>query len=109
MQKAMSIVSAEHFVLAYEVLRGAPIEVLQRGYRLLAARGAAEQSDSNTPGESALGGTNSERREMIAVAAYFLAERRGFAPGGDVEDWIAAEREIEALLSTGADRQWAQS
>jgi hypothetical protein len=29
----------------------------------------------------------------IAVAAYFRAEKRGFAPGGELEDWLAAETE----------------
>lgn len=41
------------------------------------------------------------RREMIARAAYFRAERRGFAPGSDQEDWLAAEKEVDALLSAG--------
>ena len=37
------------------------------------------------------------RREMlIATAAYFKAAQRGFAPGGEVEDWLAAEREFDA-------------
>jgi hypothetical protein len=39
------------------------------------------------------------RRAMIAEAAYLRAERRGFAPGGEVEDWLAAEREVDALLA----------
>lgn len=30
----------------------------------------------------------------IAEAAYFLAERRGFAGGDPVEDWLIAERKI---------------
>ncbi len=38
------------------------------------------------------------RRAMIAEAAYFHAERRGFGPGGEVEDWLAAEAEVDALL-----------
>jgi hypothetical protein len=29
------------------------------------------------------------------VAAYFLAERRGFAPGHDLDDWLAAEDAID--------------
>ena len=33
---------------------------------------------------------------MIAVAAYYRAERRGFAPGHELEDWFAAEAEITA-------------
>jgi hypothetical protein len=39
------------------------------------------------------------RRAMIAESAYLRAERRGFAPGGEVEDWMAAEREVDALLN----------
>jgi hypothetical protein len=38
------------------------------------------------------------RRRMIAEAAYYAAEKRGFAPGGDLDDWLAAEREIERQL-----------
>jgi len=38
------------------------------------------------------------RDEMIAVAAYFRAERRGFAPGDPKADWLAAEAEIDRLL-----------
>jgi hypothetical protein len=39
------------------------------------------------------------RRAMIAESAYLRAERRGFAPGHEVEDWCAAEREVDALLT----------
>lgn len=35
-----------------------------------------------------------ERREMIETAAYFLAQKRGFEPGHELEDWFAAETEI---------------
>jgi hypothetical protein len=38
------------------------------------------------------------RRGMIAEGAYLRAERRGFAPGHEDEDWIAAEAEVDALL-----------
>ena len=37
------------------------------------------------------------RKSMIAEAAYYRAERRGFAPGRELEDWLRAEDEIEAL------------
>ncbi len=40
--------------------------------------------------------TAAERQERIAKAAYFLAERRGFAPGHEAEDWAAAELEVSA-------------
>ena len=38
------------------------------------------------------------RRAMIEQAAYLRCERRGLAPGGEVEDWLAAEAEVDALL-----------
>lgn len=40
-------------------------------------------------------------REMrIAALAYARAERRGFAPGFELDDWLAAEREVDAETST---------
>ncbi|MCX7960080.1 MAG: DUF2934 domain-containing protein [Burkholderiales bacterium] len=39
-----------------------------------------------------------ERERMIARAAYFRAEKRGFAPGRELEDWLAAEAEVDAAL-----------
>jgi hypothetical protein len=32
--------------------------------------------------------------ERIREAAYFLAARRGFTPGHELEDWLAAERAL---------------
>lgn len=43
--------------------------------------------------------TPEQRREMIAIAAYYLAERRGFAPGGAENDWFRAEGAIDAMLA----------
>lgn len=40
------------------------------------------------------------RRQMIAAAAYRRAELRGFAPGREVNDWLAAEAEIDAAMAT---------
>ena len=34
---------------------------------------------------------------MIAEAAYYLAEKRGFAPGKELADWLQAEAQVEAL------------
>jgi Protein of unknown function (DUF2934) len=42
--------------------------------------------------------TADARRTMVAEAAYLRAERRGFAPGHETEDWLAAEIEVDALL-----------
>lgn len=39
-----------------------------------------------------------EREQMVAVAAYYLAEHRGFCPGGEDNDWQRAERQIDLML-----------
>ena len=39
-----------------------------------------------------------QHRELIAVTAYYLAEKRGFESGHDLEDWIAAEAIVGADL-----------
>lgn len=45
------------------------------------------------------GGDGSERIERIAVAAYYRAEARGFAPGQDMDDWLTAEAEVDRGVS----------
>jgi hypothetical protein len=35
------------------------------------------------------------REARIAEQAYWRAERRGFAPGHELEDWLHAEREVD--------------
>lgn len=39
-----------------------------------------------------------ERQRWIATAAYHRAEKRGFAPGYAIQDWLDAEAEINALI-----------
>lgn len=41
------------------------------------------------------------RARMIAEAAYYLSEQRGFAPGHEVEDWLAAEQQIDSRIAGG--------
>ncbi len=38
------------------------------------------------------------RHGMIEQSAYLRAEQRGFAPGFELEDWLAAEAEVDAVL-----------
>jgi hypothetical protein len=45
--------------------------------------------------------TEDQRRGMIALSAYLRAERRGFSPDSEAEDWLAAEKEVDALLNSG--------
>lgn len=42
--------------------------------------------------------TEDQRQQMIADAAYFRAQRRGFGGGDPVADWLAAEAEVDARL-----------
>ena len=39
----------------------------------------------------------SSREALIATAAYYRAEKRGFLPGHEAEDWLAAEREVDGF------------
>jgi hypothetical protein len=40
--------------------------------------------------------TPAERHRRISELAYKRAELRGFAPGNETEDWLDAEREVDA-------------
>jgi hypothetical protein len=42
-----------------------------------------------------------QRAALIARAAYFRAMNRGFAPGYELADWLAAEAEVDAELLRG--------
>lgn len=46
--------------------------------------------DSSYPDELAIN---------VAECAYYKAEKRGFAPGHEIEDWYEAEKEILESLS----------
>jgi hypothetical protein len=51
---------------------------------------------SNPGGVTWRGAFSLEQREaMIREAAYFHYAKRGYAPGQELEDWLAAEAEIE--------------
>ena len=57
---------------------------------------------SNAIDDSAVGASSlrigevddAEQLRRIEEAAYYRAERRGFCPGCEMEDWLAAEREV---------------
>ena len=40
--------------------------------------------------------TPAERHQRICDLAYRRAEQRGFVPGGQIDDWLEAEREVDA-------------
>ncbi len=51
---------------------------------------------ASEPKSAAVPATTVHRDEMVRIAAYFRAERRGFAPGYEVADWLAAQVEVDA-------------
>ncbi len=38
--------------------------------------------------------TAEEREHLVREWAYFRAQRRGFIPGHEVDDWLTAERDL---------------
>ncbi len=44
--------------------------------------------------------TTAQLRQMVAVCAYYRALSRGFQPGHEDEDWLAAENEINEAYET---------
>jgi len=51
----------------------------------------------STSGSSAW--THKSREQYIAEAAYLRAESRGFQPGHELEDWLAAEKALDAMFA----------
>ena len=43
----------------------------------------------------------STREARIARVAYARAARRGFEPGHEQEDWLAAEHEVDSVFDKG--------
>jgi hypothetical protein len=43
--------------------------------------------------------TQDVRHRMIEDVAYLRAQQRGFAAGKELEDWLAAEAEVDFQLS----------
>lgn len=64
---------------------------------------AAKASEAGTAAQAVndMEQRSDERRRRIAEAAYYRAERRGFAPGKEEDDWYEAEKEVDRGTPTG--------
>ena len=51
-----------------------------------------------SPAANAAVPSEAELLEMISEAAYYRAEKRGFRPGLEADDWVQAEAEVMARL-----------
>lgn len=81
--------------------------IVKPAVKTAAGKTAAKQPRAATArprAKKANGVSAEERRRLIAEAAYFKAERRGFPEGSALEDWIEAEAEIDALLDARQSR-----
>lgn len=45
--------------------------------------------------------TSEQRHHYVSVAAFYIAERRGFTLGNPADDWLAAEAEVDRLIASG--------
>jgi hypothetical protein len=62
------------------------------------AAGTGARSTVGAAGNARSNIDESQRREMIATAAFLRAERRGFSSGLEVDDWLSAEEEIDQWI-----------
>ena len=45
-------------------------------------------------------------RKMISELAYYKAEKRGFAAGHEIEDWLEAEQEVNKQYFYRFQEEW---
>jgi hypothetical protein len=88
----MAMATAEAIVRP-DVSAGKDADVRGVAARREPKRAAAKEPVADSPACS-----GEDRYRMIAEAAYYRAESRGFAGGSDLEDWLAAEMEIDQIL-----------
>lgn len=68
--------------------------------RAAAPKAPAAPKASSAPKVPAASSAPVDRDEMVRVAAYFRALRRGFAPGYEVADWLEAQAEVDQIIGT---------
>ena len=83
-----------------EVLRakGAAMEAVEDP-KVIATDGLSDATEDRSSDGTAA--PSPDREERIRRAAYAAAERRGFEPGHETDDWLAAEREIDSANAAG--------
>jgi hypothetical protein len=60
-----------------------------------AARPQVPKATSEKPSTPVSG---EELQRLVAEAAYYRAQRRGFEPGYELQDWVEAEAEVRRLI-----------
>ena len=83
--------------VAKKVAKKAPKKAAKKAGKKVARKTARRPQGS---GKKAVQVSAESRREMVATAAYYRAEKRNFRDGDPVADWLTGEKEIDALLKT---------
>jgi hypothetical protein len=63
-----------------------------------ATRSESASTESDQSPASGFSIAEAARQKMVAEAAFYRAQKRGFAPGRELDDWLAAEAEISAYF-----------
>jgi hypothetical protein len=58
------------------------------------------QAGSDLASPAAQPSGSSSRVQRIQKVAYHLAQERGFGPGAELDDWLAAERQVDEQLNS---------
>ena len=66
---------------------------------MVSAQSSVKKAHSHPKAEA-----GEDRYRLIAEAAYFRADRRGFVAGSELDDWLAAELEVDELLAESHPR-----
>ena len=78
------------------------VKALRRKPTLSIVSATSTGVEARPDGAAATSAGNADSRHaLIERAAYLRAERRGFEPGHELDDWCAAEREIDDQLFRG--------
>jgi hypothetical protein len=98
-EKELRISSSERLTVDGESVLGA-----RAGHREPSRRKPSKRMSTRPPvtvefSDSSADFTPEERWNMIAVAAYYRAEKRKFLGGDPAEDWLAAEAETDARIA----------
>lgn len=63
-----------------------------------------QSTETLTPEEPGMALDTPDNATKIAELAYYKAERRGFEPGHELEDWLEAERELTPTIESANPR-----
>jgi hypothetical protein len=81
-----------------ETHKESPMQADGEGEVTAVVPASVETSVANAVIDASDSADETARHRMIAEAAYFRASCRGFAPGAELDDWLAAESDIGQAL-----------